>query len=266
MPSVVVSWMGRFPDRAVQKELCTCLMPIAEASHRLYCDFFEIQVKPRLHEGNNPYSTALLSQSVFGKLPPAEELQPVGKNLFLVRDVSLYGLEFVLFDPRRFNSSLLMAHSYDASFVFLRSDDPDLDGLMVEAIPLNDDSPLKSSADTLLRVPEIDLRYYLERWMNDLLGWVKHFFLPDLMYWAWTENPGASEYNSYHSGDRKARDEILLYLREALVAEAEDWKIFCRAHQENAGTAVISTEWLERKDEFLDQLAKREKRHRNHGA
>lgn len=265
MPSVVVSWMGRCPDRAVQKELCTCLMPIAEASHRLYCDFFDIQVKPRLHEGNNPYSTTLLSQSVFGKLPPAEELQPAGKNLFLVRDVSLYGLEFVLFDPRRFNSSLMMAHSYDASFVFLRSDDPDLDGLMVEAIPLHAASPLKSSAEILLRMPEIDLRYYLERWMNDLLGWVKHFFLPDLMYWAWTENPGASEYDSYDPGDRKARDEILLYFREAFIAEAEDWKIFCRASQENAGTAVTSTEWLEREDELFDQLAQQEKRRRNHG-
>jgi len=159
----------------------------------------------------------------------------------------------------------MMAHSYDANFVFLRSKNPDLDGLMVEAIILNDASPLKSSAEILLRVPEIDLRYYLERWTNDLLGWVKHFFLPELMYWAWTENPGASEYNSFDPGDQMARDEILLYLREAFIAEAEDWKNYCRAHQEKADADVTSTEWLEREDELFDQLAQREKRHRNHG-
>jgi hypothetical protein len=257
--------MGQFPDRVVQKELCTCLTPITEVSHRLYCDFFGIQVEPRLHDGSKVYPTALLSQSVFGEPPPPEGLQPAGKSLFLVRDVSFYGLEFVLFDPRRFNSSLMMAHRYDVSFVFLHSNNPDLDGLMVEMIHLSDDNPLKSTADILLRVPELDLRYYLESWMNDLLGWVKRFFLPELAYWAWTKNAGASGYDSFDPGDRKARDEILLYLREAFVAEAEDWKRMCSELREKAGAGVTSTEWLEREDELFNQLAQQEKRRRNHG-
>lgn len=265
MPTVVVSWIGRFPDRVTQKELCTCLLPIAETSHRLYSNFFDIQVEPHLHDGSKLYSTALLSQSVFGELIPPNGLQPAGKNLFLVRDISLYGLEFVLFDPRRFNSSLMMAHSYDASFVFLRSDNPDLDGLMVKVIHVSDDNPLKSTADFLLRVPELDLRYYLENWMNDLLGCVKRFFLPDLFYWAWSDNPGASEYDKFDPGDRKARDENLLYLCEAFVAEAENWKSACTAHRKKVEADVTSTEWLEREDELFKQLAQQEKRRRNHG-
>ena len=178
MPTVVVSWMGRFPDQVAQKELCTCLMPLAEVSHRLYCDFFDIQVEPCLHDGSKLYSTALLSQSVFGKLSLPEGLQPADKNLFLVRDLSFYGLKFVLFDPRRFNSTLMMAHSYDASFVFLRSDNPNLDGLMVEVIHLSDEDSRKSTADILISNPELDLRYYLEGWMRNLLAWVRRFCLP----------------------------------------------------------------------------------------
>jgi hypothetical protein len=265
MPTVVVSWMGRFPNRATQQELCTCLLPIALASHLMYCDFFGVQVEPRLYDGSQQHSVALLSKRVLGELPLPVGLQPAGKNLFLIQDVSFYGLEFVLFDPRRFNSPLMMAHNYDISFVFLRSDIPDLDGLMVEVIRISDDNLLKSSADILLRVPELDLRYYLEHWMNDLLGWVKRFFLPDLFYWAWSNNPGASGYDKFDPGDRKARDEILLYLREVFVAEAEDWKSASIAHREKTDANVTSTEWLEREDELFNKLAQQEKRFRNHG-
>lgn len=264
MPGVGVIWSGQFPDHAVQQDLCACLMPLARASHHMYADFFNVQREVRWHDGSQTYPAVLLSKYVFGEQPLPAGLEEVDPGYFLVKDVSLYGMEFDLFDPRRFNSAIMMSQLCALSFVFLRSANPALDGLMVKVYKLNEESTHKFNTSTMLYISEIELRYYLVHWMVDFFAWIKHFLLPDLTYWEYDFNPRAYEYDEYDPSDRKARDELFLYLLEAFLEEAEGWKNACRIPRDLLNIKENPPDWLDRTDELYDHLAQQEKRRRNH--
>lgn len=270
MPGVGAIWAGKFPDYAVQQELCACLLPLAEASHQFYADFFNFPHEPIWYDPSQRYPAVLLSEYVFDRRPPPAGLEQVEPGYFLAKDVSLYGLAFDLFDPRRFNSPIMMSHLSAVCFVFVHSADPALDGLMVRVVKLEGESALKFNTNTLLYLCELDMRYYLVHWMVDFLAWVKHFFLPELHYWEWDENQGASMYDAFDPNDRRARDEIFQYLRQAFIDEAEGWKGACRIPREllnakeNPADSSGSTDWLDQADELFDLRAQQEKRRRNH--
>lgn len=231
MPTVVVSWSGQAADHKAQEDLCGKLAELAEISCRMYAEFFKSAVEPRRYDGLDSKRKMLVHQSVFHQQTIPAGLEQVGEGVYLAPEGVLYGLEFTLFDPRRHNSPLMEAHTYDLSFVFLRSEHPGLDGWVARVGRVNPAHSLSQFSDTVLDMPQLDLRYYLESWIGELLGWVKHFYMPNLWYWRWGDYPGYLGYEQYAPTDRRARDEIFWYLRDAFVREAEAWTAYMLENQ-----------------------------------
>jgi len=256
MPSVVVSWNGICPDHKVQEDLCAKIAEIGEVSRQLYQDFFKQEIKPQIYNARRVRKNVLLSGNLLADQPVPNGIEIVNRELsakdkgqvfsvsenspapviisgevFLAKEVRIYGIEFALFDPRRYNSVLMMSHQYDVSFVFIRSADPGLDGRLAQVSRLPRKHALHKVSPVLLSAPELDLRYYLEGWIGDLLGWVKHFYIPDLYYWAWIDNPNDHEYEQYAPDDQRARDEIFLRLQEQYRKEAEACQAETLAYQ-----------------------------------
>jgi hypothetical protein len=225
MPTVLVTWSGRCPDAASREALCGCLEQLAAISQSLYDSPPPIKKFDAAIEG-----TILMSGSVFGSPPqgagvnPAGE-DPAGENLFSIEGASLFGIEFLLFDPRSTIPQVFPSEGR-VSFVFLRHENPELDGLVVQVedrqrcqLYLSDDI---KRADWYLKLPEIDLPYYLELSMNDLLGWVKHFYIPSLHFWAWREDPGYEQFADVDPRDHSYRDLFFADLLERFKAEIKE--------------------------------------------
>ena len=141
---------------------------------------------------NGAQHIALLN-AIFGE---QTEL-PEQKVLFAINKVDLYGIEFRLFDARR-----LYPSDDRISFVFLRAPYcPELDGRLVYVEDHEDckyyTCDLIKKADWFLRLPGIHLRYYCEEWMDQLLGWVKYFYIPGLDYWRYEQLQGYKEFSAY---------------------------------------------------------------------
>ena len=204
---------------------------------------------------------------LFGEGYPSLRFGKFNNHQFVADNVKLFGIEFVLFDPRKFNSPFTLANNDKMSFVFLHSEDTDLDGRMVQVghLPRDRVGDHDEYNGYLLMAPELDLRYYLERWIGEFLGWVKRFYIPSLAYWAWVENPGYSGYEQYAPDDHRARDEIFLYLRDRFIEEAEGWKAYCRENMPQKDAYDQEDNWADEKDEHFQQLAQEEKRQRNRG-
>ena len=76
------------------------------------------------------------------------------------------------------------------------------------------------TAQAFLDSPNIHLRYYYEEWMDHFLGWVKHFFIPDLAYWRYEPNSGYERFRDLPRDD-KTRDEFWSVLKESFTEEVE---------------------------------------------
>lgn len=291
MPGVVVSWAGKCIDHKVQRDLCVKIDAIGMVSRRMHKDFFDLDFKSQVYKPLRIQGNVLLSGRLFSDQPIPDGIEKVNSSLlqpkdrgqifvvspdsdapviisgevYLAHDVALYGIEFALFDPRRYNSLLMMLHQFTVSFVFIRCANPGLDGLMVQVCQLPPEHPLHEVSEVFLRVPELDLRYYLEHWIGELLGWVKHFYIPNLHYWAWIDNPGYSEYEQFAPNDQQTRDEIFFYLRDVFSAEAEAWKTGTLEYLKQPESDVAISDWVELEDERFNQLAWQEKRQRNRG-
>jgi len=152
--------------------------------------------------------------------------QPRLSSGLLARAVHLFGLEFRLYDRRDFYGG-----DDRLSFVFASvADCPELTGMLVYV----EDRPecqyykdsLIRSADWFLTRPHIHLRYYCEGWMDQLLAYVKRFYIPDLSYWRYVDLAGYD----YHAEvfDRfyavTAREEVLSLLKANFVREVEEWE------------------------------------------
>jgi hypothetical protein len=64
------------------------------------------------------------------------------------------------------------------------------------------------NANLLLLEPSIHLRYYGEEWFPDLLGWIKHYFIPNLMYWGYEPLPRYALYSMLDPHNRRERDMV----------------------------------------------------------
>ncbi len=227
MPSVVAAWNGQCTDQQVQKALRRKMVGLGQLSCRMHSEFFNQPVHPVLFDGKRRVERALISNMLTYDFPEAAEVEAVREGIGLVRQVGLYGVAFKLFDPRHYNSSLMVSHTYDVSFVFIRSSNPHLDGQLVNVIPLVLQEKSNLGCPYFLDTPEIDLRYYLEKWMRRLLAWVKHFYLPGLEYWLYGDNPYSNIYDHYAPGNARARNKIFRDLCKSFVAQAESWKAYC---------------------------------------
>jgi len=194
MPSVDANWNGTCSNRQTQQDLCRKLLPLAEISCGKFQEFFGIHAKPVIYnepEGEKDY---LVSFSVFGKKAPPENLERVDRGVFIGRHLGLYGIDFPLYDPRNYSSMFGLHDQNRISFVFIRSKAPELDGLLVRVLSGNQQHYLNTCKSTILCTPILDLRYYLEFWTRSFLGWVKHFYIPNLTYWLYGDLSGYQQY------------------------------------------------------------------------
>jgi len=167
----------------VTLSLCQILLRLSGASVDKYQEFFGINVQPTFYDETEGERDYLIFSGIFGGNNPPESIEKVGNGVFLGRKLGLYGLDFPLYDPRNYTAPFALGESNRISFVFIRSQDPELDGLLVQAFSVNQQHSLSSVSSTVLGVTVLDLRYYLEQWTSKFLGWVKHFYMPNLHYW-----------------------------------------------------------------------------------
>ncbi|MCL4401903.1 MAG: hypothetical protein M1436_04450 [Acidobacteria bacterium] len=184
MPSVEASWSGQCRDQAAQRELTRQLARIGRISH-LYFDS-----PPPLQAYNEPVEgRILMSPSVFRKDTAPSHLPASPDGAYIIHRVRLYGVEFRLFDPRNID----FPSPDRLSFVFLRHNDPVLDGRVVMVEPKQECSLYRSedirAADWYLAHPSITLRYLFERWIDRLMACVKTFYFPELRYWRYLDGP-----------------------------------------------------------------------------
>jgi hypothetical protein len=246
MPSVIVSWSGQCSELFVRENLCWKLEELAELSH----SYFEVPPSIRRFDhvikGNILLSGSLFSAPpsssnlvrVYESLP--QEVDPLGfelrvagplgqklrkihEDLFSLPQVDLYGIEFRLFDGRH-----LYEEDDRISFIFLRMEEyPELDGAIVYVEDRNQcqyyENEMIRQADWFLGQPHIHLRYYCESWMDMLLGWIKHFYIPNLNYWRYKELPGYEIFSNIDPYDSELRDEFFEVLKEGFHEEVRNW-------------------------------------------
>lgn len=189
-------WGGNCPRRETQLELCKYIEKLAEVSH----SFYEISPEIKRFDNNKIRGIILLKPDLIEdtlliqhgvKMEETEEETWEDKTELVkwpvLSEADLFGIEFHLYDPRDLYEDRM-------SFVFLSHEIPVLNGLIVMVEDHNEcayyTSKTIQNADWYLTNPKIHLRYYLERWFDYLMGWIKYFFMPDLWYWRYGDMPG----------------------------------------------------------------------------
>lgn len=246
MASVNVIWSGQCPDPTAQKNLCEKLKTIAELSHSYFGEETPIKYFDQVIEGNilidgdlvgeniactsaekiiheyiekRDEEVAALLDAIFETTTEPEHKRNV---FYAVKEAKLYGIEFCLYDPRDVD------FSYNRiSFVFLQMNDcPDLNGHIVhvedkEQCQLYSDEIIKA-ADWYLARPHLDLRYFCEKWMDRLMGWIKYFYVPNLNYWRYEEHRGFEEFSRFvdqHAVGEFEVEKISIQMLELLRSE-----------------------------------------------
>ena len=235
MPSVIVNWSGQCKERNVRLELFSYIKELAELSHSYYespptMTYFDESII----EGKILLSPNLIKSSartIYSEIKERKlniEVVPTGEEdeyFLLLESVGLHGLEFHLYDPRELYEDRM-------SFVCLCCDElPHLDGQLVmvedkEECQFYMHETVRQSDWHLLQ-PSIHLRYYLEGWVDYLLGWIKYFFIPNLHFWRYVDLPGYSEFrkklSNYGNDTEKSKKEIFLDIIEKFKSAASDW-------------------------------------------
>lgn len=243
MPSVIIRWSGFCPRSSLREDLLSRLREIAALSHR-FLDDTPVRVFDETIEGNIVVSGNLLREDRLPRLKPIwdadlnastgfPELRVAGplrekqvnarEDLYVLRQARLQGLEFRLYDGRG-----LYPQEDRVSFVFLDiPEHPELDGALVYVEDPAEcryySSAFIQRADWFLTVPNIHLRYYLEEWTDMLLGWVKHFYIPDLWYWRYENLPHYDFFANMAPEDTHLRNAFCEVLQDVFRQEAENW-------------------------------------------
>ena len=194
MPFVDAVWNGQCADRKIQQELCEQLLRVSDLSSQKFKSFFGKPSNPVLYDDPDQEAEYLVCESVFTGRVPTSKLNKVDNGIYLAKKLSLYGVEFPLFDPRFLNPPFFMGTNDRMSFVFTRSCEPELDGLLAQTFPVNNQHVLCGLCSQVLDTPALGVRDGRVAWMSELLGWVKHFFIPNLNYWI----PGENSRDSQH--------------------------------------------------------------------
>ena len=258
MPSFIVTWQGQCPQEDIQNELLHFLRSLAQRHEARWAGllpqrprFLEKMTAPR-EEGLPPRpDVQFFDQTLTGRILVrsdvsadyrslldeadrmgiAHEKEDTGKthSLLHLEHLRVRGLDFRLFDPRR-----LYPGRDRMSFVFLESEDaPFLNGRLAAVegkdICARSRSQLIRQADWFVQCPYVHLRYYLEKWWDGLMAWIKFFFIPDLQYLRYEELPGYEDFCAAfqalqeNDGYEVARAAIFARLLSDFEAEAEQW-------------------------------------------
>jgi hypothetical protein len=217
MPSVVVSWSGACPQRAVRDALVGQLEPIAAVSRSYFDQPPEVAIFDGRVEGRIVVSD-LVVDGCDAAVPipdesdpgPAPEVElrlagPLNTTitilgpLYSIPYADLHGITFHLYDGRGFypEEDLL-------SFVFATfPGDAAPYSRMVEVLPADQlaratRSTIRQATCCLIKA-QIHLRYYCEEWLNLLLGTIKYFYVPDLFWRPGREDcPGYAKLQAFY--------------------------------------------------------------------
>ena len=248
MGSVEVHWSGHCTASTTRIQLCQQLRELAELSHSYFEDrppitFFERTITGNIivsdsvddrekidtqlmHVAERPRQESLLAGLELRPAGPQPKFVQVADDLWRIGAVDLYGIAFRLYDGR---------HLYDdddrISFVFAGAQGaPKLDGRLVY-VEDHDQcqyyaNETVQNADWFLTQPHIHLRYYCEEWMDQLLAWVKYFYIPTLQYWRYEDLSGYDTWASVWDGlDRQVtQDGMFDFIQENFTQHVEDWR------------------------------------------
>jgi hypothetical protein len=215
--SVIATWVGQCEERAARRELCLRMADLGELSH----SFFK-PAPPLIKQFDQRIEgDILVSKHLFPSPPSTPKLTQVSERFFSLQGVSLFGVEFRLYDGRG-----LYEGDDRMSFVFCVDDDPQIDGLMVYVEEREECRKYKDEriqrADYLLNVPHIHLRYYLEEWLDQLMGWVKYHHVKNLEYWRYEDMWINQDSLTDHFG-QIGQYEYYEILKLRLEYEVESW-------------------------------------------
>lgn len=228
MSSVVIGWTGRCPNPEARARLVGHLRRLAEISDgylRMRLPEPSIAVNGAIEPGakRRPLRANIesVSETISGQilissgiaqdrgafiaaareaeLPAIAHPEIDCAAMTLLRDARLSGIDFRLFDPRQ-----LHPEADRLSFVFLETaSTPFLDGRLVQVHRGEEcgdhEAEIIRSASAYLSGPNIQLRYYLEDWIDLLFSWVKYFFVGDLWWQRRQEMQGYEEYRKVFS-------------------------------------------------------------------
>jgi hypothetical protein len=227
--SVCAMWVGQCRETSAREELCLRIIGLGEISH----SFFRPVPPPIKRFDQTIEGDILIAEHLFPSPPATPKLTRVSERFFSLERVSLFGVEFRLYDGRG-----LYEGEDRMSFVFCVDDDPEIDGIMVyvdEGVEcLNYKDERARRADFVLTVPNVHLRYYLEDWADYLIGWVKYHYVNDLRYWRygdkWTSGNALKEqfgqfgrYEYYEMLKSEFEDEVAKWADKAREV-SQFWK------------------------------------------
>jgi len=208
MPSVIVEWAGRCKDASARSELVARIAELGELSHGL------IDPPPPLQRFSGVVSGRISITDRAFKTAPAllDRLDSPSEGHHAVESVRLDGVIFQLPDERGL-------HPTDVSFVFLGIDgDEEVQGVLVHPRDVSEmgyfGTKFHRGDDWVIDSCYLHLRYLFEGWMDRLLGWVKHYYVPDLWYWRHVDFP---QYERFAGKDPENAAE-----REAAFAELKE--------------------------------------------
>ena len=208
MPSVRVSWRGRVADEATLAAFVPLIGWIAEAHAGHWKRRGDPLVRPDLSlldrwqdetlGGRILLSQNLVDEAAFHEGVARAGLETVrtarGEVLAVVDRLRVTGVQFRIYDPGGYGPV-----SDRAGFMVLHTPDlPLFDGLIATVwsreYSRHFHDPLIAGVDWHADAPTVHLRYHLEEWFDELLAWVRYFFVPDLEYWRYGERPGWPHY------------------------------------------------------------------------
>jgi hypothetical protein len=176
MGSVEITWNGQCLDKAKRDDLCFRISNLGELSNDFFKPLVLIKHFDQAIKGN-----ILISSEHFLTAPVSAKLSRVNEKYYSLKKIDLYGVEI------GFAEKVYLYPGSRISFVFCVDDDPELEGLLVltenheECLKYPD--PVIKQADYYLATPNIYLRDRFETWMDNLMGWVKYYYINDLRYW-----------------------------------------------------------------------------------
>jgi hypothetical protein len=220
MPSVYVTWKGQCTDLGRRLIISDHIEDVGKLADAL------LGQSSCAKGGGELAGDGVADAGLF----PADCVEPIGDDLVRVPRARVYGTEFRLSDPRDLypgedRVSFLFAAVYDRAEAWPR---PEHNGVLVlvedaEQCKLYK-NPLIQKANFYLCSPRIHLRYFAETWMDSLLAFIRHFYMPELHYWRYADLPGADQFAHIDpDGDWEGRAQAWTQVKRALVEEAAEW-------------------------------------------
>lgn len=176
MAGVEVLWQGCCCDHQTQRQLVEKVIQLGKLSKETHLESY-------LFDGETSYDNVLFSTTVFEGERCPKGLRRLDDAVYLAEKVRFYGAEIQIITPAYQETKSRHQSNDKLSFVFVRSQNPELDGRLVCPKRKNPHHPLYNEGDWVLESPSIDLGGLSQEWMADFLGWVRRYYVPGMRYW-----------------------------------------------------------------------------------